>query len=137
MTGMDVEVVSLPWAYNDALAVLAELTGGDAPECKNAAADAPGLLALVADQDVEPAQGSDGTDGRWRIARRVAPDRVISTVDPEVRHTRKSKSARRDGFRGHVSAEPETGLITDADRADRRGRRRRQRCGGRAGDDRT
>ena len=27
--------------------------------------------------------------------------------------TRKSKSNRRDGFRGHVSAEPETGLITD------------------------
>ena len=109
------EVVSLPWAYNDALAVLAELTGGGAPECENAAADAPGLLALVADQDVEPAQGSDGTDGHWRIARRVAPDRVISTVDPEARHTRKSKSARRDGFRGHVSAEPGTGLITDCE----------------------
>ena len=46
------------------------------------AADALGLLALVAGQDVEPAEGSDGTDGRWRIARRVAPDRVISTVDP-------------------------------------------------------
>ena len=28
-----------------------------------------GLLALVAGQDVEPAEGSDGTDGRWRIAR--------------------------------------------------------------------
>ena len=100
---------------NDALAVLAELTGGVAPECENAAADALGLLALVADQDVEPAQGSDGTDGRWRIARRVAPDRVISAVDPEARHTRKSKSTRRDGFRGHVSAEPGTGLITDCE----------------------
>jgi hypothetical protein len=115
MTGMDVEVVSLRWAYNDALAVLAELAGGGAPECENVAADALGLLALVADQDVEPAQGSDGTDGRWRIARRVAPDRVISTVDPEARHTRKSKSARRDGFRGHVSAESGTGLITDCE----------------------
>jgi hypothetical protein len=30
------------------------------------------LLALVAGQDVEPAEGSDGTDGRWRIARKVA-----------------------------------------------------------------
>jgi Transposase DDE domain len=38
-------------------------------------------LALVAGQDVEPTEGSDGTDGRWRIARKVAPDRVISTVD--------------------------------------------------------
>ncbi len=100
---------------NDALAVLAELTGEGAPERDAAAADALGLLALVAGQDVEPAGGSDGTDGRWRIARKVAPDRVISTVDREARHTRKCKSKRRDGFRGHVAAEPESGLITDCE----------------------
>ena len=100
---------------NDALAVLEALTGPGAPERDAAAADALGLLALVAGQDVEPAEGSDGTDGRWRIARRVAPDRVISTVDTQARHTRKSKSKRRDGFRGHVAAEPETGLITDCE----------------------
>jgi Transposase DDE domain/Transposase domain (DUF772) len=71
------------------------------------------LLALVAGQDVEPAEGSDGTDGRWRIARKVAGDRVISTVDPDARHTRKSPEARRDGYRAHLAAEPETGIITD------------------------
>jgi len=100
---------------NDALAVLGVLAGPDAPRRDEAAADALGLLALVAGQDVEPAEGSDGTDGRWRIARKVAPDRVISTVDREARHTRKSKSARRDGFRAHVAAEPGTGLITDCE----------------------
>jgi Transposase DDE domain/Transposase domain (DUF772) len=100
---------------NDALAVLEALAGPGAPERDTAAADALGLLALVAGQDVEPAGGSDGTDGRWRIARRVAPDRVISTVDTQARHTRKSKSKRRDGFRGHVAAEPDTGLITDCE----------------------
>ena len=100
---------------NDALAVLEALAGLGAPERDAAAADALGLLALVAGQDVEPAAESDGTDGRWRIARRVAPDRVISTVDTQARHTRKSKSKRRDGFRGHVAAEPETGLITDCE----------------------
>ena len=100
---------------NDALAVLEALAGPGAPERDDAAAGALGLLALVAGQDVEPAEGSDGTDGRWRIARKVAPDRVISTVDPEARHTRKSKSNRRDGFRGHVAAEPETGLVTDCE----------------------
>ena len=100
---------------NDAVAVLGELCVEDAPHREGPAADALGLLALVAGQDVEPAEGSDGTDGRWCIARRVAPDRVISTVDPEARHTRKSKSVRRDGFRGHLSAEPKTGLITDAE----------------------
>lgn len=55
---------------NDALAVLVELCGQDGPDRDQQAADALGLLALVAGQDVEPADGSDGTDGRWRIARR-------------------------------------------------------------------
>jgi len=100
---------------NDALAVLDALDGPGAGERDAAAADALGLLALVAGQDVEPADGSDGTDGRWRIARKVAPDRVISTVGTEARHTRKSRSSRRDGFRGHVAAEPETGLVTDCE----------------------
>jgi len=78
-----------------------------------AAASALALLALVAGQDVEPAEGSDGTDGRWRIARKVAEDRVISVNDPDARHTRKSPEARRDGYRAHVAADPETGIITD------------------------
>src|SRR6266699_183827 len=97
---------------NDATALVAALQDGELDERAQAAV---ALLALVAGQDVEPAEGSDGTDGRWRIARKVAPDRVISTVDTEARHTRKSKSKRRDGFRGHVAAEPETGLITDCE----------------------
>ena len=71
------------------------------------------MLALVAGQDVEPAEGSDGTDGRWRIARQVAPDRVISTVDPEARHAHKTRERRQDGFKAHVVVEPDTGLITN------------------------
>jgi len=77
------------------------------------AAEAVALLALVAGQDVEPVEGSDGTDGRWRIADRVAPDRVISTVDPETRHAHKTVSRRQDGFKAHVAVEPDTGIITD------------------------
>ena len=50
--------------------------------------------------------------GRWRIARRVVPGRVISTVDPEARHARKSRSRRSDGYKAHICAEPDTGLIT-------------------------
>ena len=76
------------------------------------AADAVGLLALVAGQDVEPAQDSDGSDGRWRIARRTAPDRVVSVVDPDARHIHKNRTRHQDGFKGHVSFEPETGLFT-------------------------
>ena len=95
---------------NDANAVVAAL---DADGLDERAASALALLALVAGQDVEPAEGSDGRDGRWRIARKVAEGRVISIVDPDARHTRKSPEARRDGYRAHVAADPETGIITD------------------------
>ena len=94
---------------NDANRVVAAFAGADLDD---AAASALALLALVAGQDVEPAEGSDGRDGRWRIARKVAEDRVISAVDPAARHTRKSPQARRDGYRAHLAADPETGIIT-------------------------
>ena len=77
------------------------------------AADAVALLALIAGQDVEPVEGSDGTDGRWRIAQNVAGDRVISTVDPEARHAHKTVHRRQDGFKAHIVIEPDTGIITD------------------------
>ncbi len=51
------------------------------------AAGALALLALVAGQDVEPAEGCDGRDGRCRIARKVAEDRIVSVPDPDARHT--------------------------------------------------
>ena len=76
---------------------------------KQAAAVA--LLALVAGQDVEP--GDD--PGTWRIAQRTAPDRVVSTVDPESRHAHKTAHSYRDGFKAHVAIEPDTGLVTDCD----------------------
>jgi hypothetical protein len=95
---------------NDANALVEAL--GEA-ELDERAQGAVALLALVAGQDVEPAEGSDGTDGRWRIAPKVAEDRVISTVDPDARHTPKSSESRRDGYRAQVAAEPETGIITD------------------------
>jgi IS5 family transposase len=95
---------------NDANALVAAL---EADGLDEQAASALALLALVAGQDVEPAEGSDGRDGRWRIARKVAEDRVVSTVDPDARHTRKSPEARRDGYRAHLAADPETGIITD------------------------
>jgi Transposase domain (DUF772) len=91
---------------NDALAVL-----GAVAEVELGAeqGEAVALLALVAGQDVEPGQ----RPGSWRIARRVAVDRVISTVDPQARHVRKTSAQRRDGYKGHIAAEPETGLVTE------------------------
>ena len=97
---------------NDALALLAGLDVEVITAAGGKPAEALALLALVAGQDVEPAEGSDGTDGRWRIARKVAPDRVISTVDPDARHAHKTVERRQDGFKAHVVVEPDTGLAT-------------------------
>jgi hypothetical protein len=93
----------------DANTLVAALADAELDEL---AAQAVALLALVAGQDVEPAEGSDGTDGRWRIARRVAEDRIISTVDPQARHVHKTVHQRQDGFKAHVAIEPDTGLFT-------------------------
>ncbi|QDQ96011.1 IS1182 family transposase [Rhodococcus sp. WB9] len=103
----------------DALSILAALTGPgtDPVDPDSPAGQALALLALVAGQDVEwitDDNDTAGGGGRWRIARKVAADRVISTVDPETRHARKTRSRRQDGYKGHIAAEPDTGLITAA-----------------------
>jgi IS5 family transposase len=90
---------------NDALAVLGAVAD---VELDAEQGEAVALLALVAGQDVEPGE----RPGSWRIARKVAKDRVISTVDPQARHARKTSAARRDGYKGHIAAEPESGLVT-------------------------
>jgi IS5 family transposase len=89
---------------NDALAVLGAVDGVALDDEQAAAV---GLLALVAGQDVEPGE----QDGSWQIARKTAPDRVISTIDPDSRHVHKSVASYRDGYKAHVSVEPATGLI--------------------------
>ncbi|MCX7799358.1 MAG: IS1182 family transposase [Fimbriimonadales bacterium] len=95
---------------NDARAVLDALDGVDLDADDE---QLVALLALVAGQDVEadPERG----EGAWRIARGVASERVISTVDPESRHMHKSRSSYRDGYKAHVAVEPDTGLITGCD----------------------
>jgi hypothetical protein len=89
---------------NDALAVLVAVDGLD---LNGPGADAVGLLALVAGQDVEPSDD----EGNWRIAPRTASDRVISTVDPDSRHIHKTVHSYRNGYKAHVVVEPVTGLI--------------------------
>jgi hypothetical protein len=68
---------------------------------------ASALLATVLGQDLETTD-----DGRCRIARRVAENRVISTVDPEARHGHKTAARGFDGYKGHVAIDPDSELIT-------------------------
>lgn len=89
----------------DALAIIDAVSD---VELDDTGADAVGLLALVAGQDVEPGE----EEGTWRIVEGTTPDRVISTVDPEARHMHKSVSQYRDGYKAHVAVEPETGIVT-------------------------
>jgi len=93
----------------DALRLLGRLPEQELGE---KAANAVGLLALAAGQDVEPAENSDGRDGRWRITRGTAQNRMISTVDPESRHVHKTRTQQQDGYKAHLAIEPETGLYT-------------------------
>jgi len=65
------------------------------------------LLATVVGQDIE-----EGTDGVFRIVRGVAPDRVISTVDPEARHGHKTAARGFDGYKGHIAVDAESEIIT-------------------------
>ena len=61
----------------------------------------------VVGQDLE-----DGADGDIRIARRVAKDRIITTVDPDARHGHKTTARGFDGYKGHVAVDPDPELIT-------------------------
>ncbi len=49
---------------------------------------------------------------RYAIARRVAKDRVISSVDPDARHMFKSSASRFDGCRSHIAIDPDSEVIT-------------------------
>jgi IS5 family transposase len=89
----------------DALAALSALDGEAIPPVAVSAVD---LLALVAGQDVE-----QGEDGVFRIVRKVAKDRVISTTDPEARHGHKSRNRRFDGYKAHLSVDPDSELIDE------------------------
>ena len=65
-------------------------------------------LAQIRSQDLEP----DPTGGgRTRIREGVAPDRRVSIEDAEMRHGRKSKSKRFNGFKRHAATDLDTGLI--------------------------
>lgn len=91
----------------DANAVLTLLEGKN---LQGEVKDAAELLATVAGQDVE-----QGEDGVFRIARRTAPDRVISVVDPEARHGHKTRSRSFDGYKGHLGIDPDSEIITAAE----------------------
>jgi hypothetical protein len=88
----------------DGMALLAVLDGR---ELGDAVSQAAALLATVLGQDLDQDEA-----GVFRIARRVAKDRVISTVDPQTRHGHKTAARGFDGYKGHVGLDPDSEIIT-------------------------
>jgi IS5 family transposase len=65
------------------------------------------VLQQIRDQDLEP----DPSGGGSRIRKGVAPDRRVSIEDGDMRHGRKSKSKRFNGYKRHIAPDLDTGLI--------------------------
>lgn len=64
-------------------------------------------LATLVGQDVDVSE-----DGTGVLKMGTSPDRQISAVDPEMRHGRKSKSRKFNGYKGTIAADPQSGVIT-------------------------
>jgi IS5 family transposase len=92
----------------DGFALVALLDGRELAEAVEQAAT---LLATVLGQDLEQ-DLEQGPDKVFRIARRVAKDRVISTVDPDARHGHKTSARGFDGYKGHAAVDPDSEIIT-------------------------
>ena len=88
----------------DGFAMLALLEGDKLGTGVEQAAE---LLATALGQDL-----AEGSDGVFRVARKVAPDRLISTVDPETRHGHKTSARGFDGYKGHIALDPDSEIIT-------------------------
>jgi Transposase DDE domain/Transposase domain (DUF772) len=91
----------------DGYAILAYL---DSQKLEGPLSDAAQLLATVLGQDLE-----EGDEGIFRIARRVATDRVISVVDPDARHGHKTSARGFDGYKGSIALDPDSEIITDTE----------------------
>ena len=104
------------WDDPQARAQIVEDLAGDAFGCLRVLEDLPisetisntvGMLKVVLGQNI-----CEDSQGRWCLVRGVAKDRLISIVDPDARHGRKSTSSRHDGYKGHIAEDPDSEIIT-------------------------
>jgi len=72
--------------------------------------DAANLLAKIVSQDTEKDE-----QGKPKIKRGVAKDRIISTTDPEMRHGRKSSAGKFNGYKTHATKDVDSDIITNVD----------------------
>jgi len=99
-----------------------------AAQLKHLVEDAEALLQLAADEASDDAEvlasawlltkilGDDivhDEQGDPQLGEGTAPGRIISVTDPEMRHGRKSKARRFDGFKVSVSSDLSSDMILD------------------------
>jgi len=72
--------------------------------------DAANLLAKIVSQDIE-----EDKENKPKIKKGVAKDRIISTTDPEMRHGRKSRSGKFNGYKNHLIKDVDSDIITNID----------------------
>jgi hypothetical protein len=72
--------------------------------------EATDLLCKILAQDVRRT-----ASGEAELIQGVAPDRIVSVHDPEMRHGRKSASQRFDGYKGAIAVDTKSQLITAVD----------------------
>jgi hypothetical protein len=72
-------------------------------------AEAQALLERLKAQDTETNE-----QGTLQIRRGVAPDRQISVSDPEMRHGRKHKTQRIDGYKKYLAVDEDNELVVAA-----------------------
>jgi transposase len=98
-----------------------------AAQLKTLVQDAEAALEVAADQRDDPEVRAAGwlltkilgddivtnDQGKPQLGQGTAPDRIISITDPEMRHGRKSKASRFDGFKVAVTTEQTSELIVD------------------------
>jgi transposase/IS5 family transposase len=92
-------------------------------------AEAAEVLRRILVQDLEPVQGSGNSgedsgsdhdsaqkvlslDREVQIRRGVAPDRIVSAADPEMRHGHKSQNRTWEGYKAHISVTAESEFVT-------------------------
>ncbi len=82
----------------------------DKEDVDNQLKDAANLLARIVSQDIE-----EDKKGKPKIKKGVAKDRIISTTDPEMRHGRKSRSGKFNGYKTHIIKDADSDIITNID----------------------
>ena len=100
---------ALPHALGVVLAAVGQVEGlvGEL----GAAGDPQVAGGLAAARQVQAQDTVVGADGVARIRQGVAKDRRISIEDPQMRHGRKTRSVRIDGYKRHVLTDLDTQLV--------------------------